>query len=69
MSTYANQVQDTDLLQEAEEQIFKFLMKLKDVIYEKVKSEIKQILNASNKYVSMSSILNEHRKLCQSIRK
>lgn len=44
-------------------------MKLKDVIYEKVKSEIKQILNTLNKYISMSSRLKENRKLSQSIRK
>lgn len=69
MSVYANQVQDIDSLQEAEKQIFKILMKLKDVIYEKVKSEMKQMLNASNKYISMSSILNEDRKLSPPIRK
>lgn len=45
-----------------------FSMKLKDVAYEMVKSEIKQTLNASDKYTGMSSRLNENRKLSQSIR-
>lgn len=43
-------------------------MKLKAVAYEKVKSEIKQTLNASDKYTGVSSRRNENRKLSQSIR-